>query len=65
MSAECQLAELIWDASPFFALSEKDDRAPDFNAAMAVYNKLLEWNKGTSHRLLTNGKLVPSILALE
>ncbi|KAH6873634.1 hypothetical protein B0T10DRAFT_234932 [Thelonectria olida] len=62
---ECQLAELVWEASWFFALSKANAPLPDYNAVKAIYDKLLAWNMGATQRFLLNSRLLPSILFLD
>ncbi|KAH6896644.1 hypothetical protein B0T10DRAFT_526067 [Thelonectria olida] len=65
MTYECQLAELAWDASCFFALAKEDAPLPDFNAAQTMFDKLLAWNTGITQRFLLNSRLLPSVLFLD
>lgn len=64
VSYECQLAELAWDASCFFALAKPDAPLPDLQAARTMYERLLAWNTGTTQRFLLNIRLLPSVLFL-
>ena len=65
ITSECQLAELAWEASWFFALSEDNLALPDYHATKEVYSKILAWNVGRKQRLLLNNDSIPAILVLE
>jgi hypothetical protein len=65
MVYECQLAELVGDASCFFALTKANAPLPDFDATQTMYNKLLAWNTGITQRFPLNSRLLPSVLFLE
>lgn len=65
VSAECQLAELIAEASPFFQSSEPEVSNLDYYGLMTVYNKVLAWNLGSFQRLIPNGNILPSMVFLE
>lgn len=62
-SLECQLAELILEASTFFAPAESD--VLDYDEFKAIYESLLNWGRGPSQDFLTNHSLLPAIVFLE
>ncbi|KAI5460641.1 hypothetical protein BGZ63DRAFT_488630 [Mariannaea sp. PMI_226] len=62
---ECQLAELVSEASWFFGMSKVNTPLPDYNAAKAIYDKLLAWNMGATQRFLLNSHMLPSVLFLD
>ena len=65
VSSECQLAELVLQASQFFQLPESNTPLPDYNALIAMYKDILAWNTGSFQRLLPNGNVIPTMLFLE
>ncbi|KAL6695522.1 hypothetical protein J3F84DRAFT_374608 [Trichoderma pleuroticola] len=61
---ECQLAELIQEASWFFAPTEHKSSVQSYDEINAIYEKLLRWGACTSRGFLTNNSLLPSLLFL-
>ena len=64
-SAECQLAELVQEASPLFQPPGLVVPLPDYFVSVEIYNKLLAWNMGHVQQFLPNVNTLPSILFLE
>lgn len=62
---ECQLAELIQEASLFFAAREHKSLVQSYDETKAIYEKLLRWGACTSRGFLTNNGLLPSLLFLK
>lgn len=62
---KCQLAELAWEASPLFGLSESNAPFPDYDTTKAMYNKLLAWNTGVVQGFILSKSPLPSVVFLE